>query len=86
MLGVESGATPEQVKRAYKKLALKYHPDKQSSTDVAAREAAEREMQRVNWAKVRDVGKLAGSAWVGCWRRVSGDGRGVQRAWAPLVL
>ena len=36
-LGVERSATPDQIKRAFRKLARKYHPDVSKEPDAEAR-------------------------------------------------
>ncbi len=45
ILGVDKKATPEQIKSAYRKLAVKYHPDKNPGN-----KAAEESFKRVNEA------------------------------------
>lgn len=45
-LGVDKNASLEQIKKAYRKLALKYHPDRQSTN----KEAAEEKFKQINEA------------------------------------
>lgn len=48
ILGVQSNATEEQIKAAYKELAKKYHPDKYINNPLA--DLAAEKMQDINWA------------------------------------
>jgi curved DNA-binding protein len=46
-LGVARDATPDQIKRAYRKLARKYHPDVSKEPDAEARFKEINEAQEV---------------------------------------
>jgi len=49
VLGVTVDATPQQVSKAYRKLAQQHHPDKVA--DPAQHDAAKAMMTKINWAK-----------------------------------
>lgn len=50
ILGVASTASNDDIKRAYKKLMMKYHPDRVASMGAVEQEAAKRRAQEVNGA------------------------------------
>ncbi|KAL0071422.1 hypothetical protein AAF712_001279 [Marasmius tenuissimus] len=50
VLGLESKATVEDVKKAYRRLALKYHPDKHSTASGSAKADASTKFQQVGFA------------------------------------
>ncbi len=52
-LGVQPTATDEEVRRAYKRMALENHPDRVASLGDDIRRAAERKFQEINEAKDR---------------------------------
>ena len=53
VLGVSPNATDDEVKKAYRKLALEHHPDKVSALGDDIRKAAEKKFQEINNAKER---------------------------------
>lgn len=53
VLGVSPTATDEEVRKAYRKLALEHHPDRVATLGEDIRKAAEKKFQEINDAKER---------------------------------
>lgn len=53
VLGISPTATDDEVKAAYRKMALKHHPDRVATLGEDIRKAAEKKFQDINDAKER---------------------------------
>ena len=53
VLEIEPSATDDEVRTAYRKMAIKHHPDKVASLGEDIRKAANEKLQRINDAKER---------------------------------
>lgn len=50
VLGLTSEAKPDELKKAYRRLALLYHPDKHATADEDAKNAASHRFQQIGFA------------------------------------
>lgn len=50
ILGIEPGADPETIKKAYHRMAAKYHPDKVSHLGEEFQKLAKEKFQDIQWA------------------------------------
>ena len=50
VLGIDSNATDDEVKKAYRRLAMKYHPDRVENLGEEVRRNAEEQFKKINEA------------------------------------
>ena len=62
MLGINSSATDEEVKKAYRRMAMKYHPDKVEGLGEEVKRNAEAQFREINEA-YESIKQARGMKW-----------------------
>jgi DnaJ-class molecular chaperone len=81
ILGVEKGAGKDEIKKAYKKMAIKYHPDKEGGDEEKFKEISEAYEILSDDDKRRKYDMLGDEGW-----RNNGDGGGMRGGMNPQDL
>ena len=66
---MESTATDDEVKKAYRKMAMKYHPDKVRGLGEQHEKAANEKFIKVQEA-YEQIKKERNMKWVTCWKHI----------------
>ena len=77
VLGVSSNASDQEIKRAYRELARKYHPDNYANNPLA--DLAEEKMKEINEA-YETIQKQRSGGGGGSYQQSSGGGYGYQQS------
>jgi DnaJ family protein C protein 9 len=64
VLSITSTASQEEIRKAYRKLALKYHPDKHTTKSDSEKESLGKEFQKVGFAYAVLSDEVKRKRWV----------------------